>query len=85
MCYEDSHCLHSTINEQCKLSGNMTDTNEDPLWQVTLRGLEVFNPATMEVEPHAGDDVPRWMPDTDYDGQCFRAGQIFFPPHQGPG
>ena len=26
-----------------------------------------------------GDNVPCWMLDTDYDGQCFRAGQVFFP------
>ena len=26
-----------------------------------------------------GDDVPCWMLDTNYDGQCFRAGQVFLP------
>ena len=49
------------------------------LWQATLRGLDVFDPATMEHQPLNGDDVPCWMLDTDYDGQCFRAGQVFFP------
>ena len=33
----------------------------------------------METRALKGDDVPCWMLDTDYDGQCFRAGQIFFP------
>ena len=49
------------------------------LWQVTLRGLDVFAPASMEHTALQGDDVPCWMLDTDYDGQCFRAGQVFFP------
>lgn len=57
------------------------DQDEDgrDLWQVTLRGLDVFDPATMEHTALNGDDVPCWMLDTDYDGQCFRAGQVFFP------
>jgi len=49
------------------------------LWQVTLRGLDVFDPASMKTRSLQGDDVPCWMLDTDYDGQCFRAGQVFFP------
>ena len=51
----------------------------DDLWQVTLRGLDVFDPVTMRPESLKGDDVPCWMLDTDYDQQCFRAGQVFFP------
>ena len=51
----------------------------DDLWQVALCGLNVFDPAAMEVNSRQGDDVPCWMLDTDYDGQCFRAGQVFFP------
>ena len=59
----------------------LEEQNEDggELWQVTLRGLDVFDPATMEHLSLDGDDVPCWMLDTDYDGQCFRAGQVFFP------
>ncbi len=49
------------------------------LWQATLRGLDVFDPVTMKTKSLKGDDVPCWMLDTDYDGQCFRAGQVFFP------
>ena len=51
----------------------------DELWQVELCGLDVFDPASMKVNSLSGDDVPCWMLDTDYDGQCFRAGQVFFP------
>ena len=58
-----------------------TEKAEDggDLWQVTLLGLDVFNPANMETDSLNGDDVPCWMLDIDYDGQCFRAGQVFFP------
>ena len=49
------------------------------LWQITLHGLDTFDPATMETKSLQGNDVPCWMLDTDYDGQCFRAGQVFFP------
>ncbi len=58
-----------------------TEKTEDggDLWQVTLHGLDIFDPATMETKSCGGEDVPCWMLDTDYDGQCFRAGQVFFP------
>lgn len=49
------------------------------LWQVELLGLDVFDPASMGVDSRQGDGVPCWMLDADYDGQCFRAGQVFFP------
>jgi len=55
------------------------DEDGGDLWQATLRGLDVFDPATMKHSSLNGDDVPCWMLDTDYDGQCFRAGQVFFP------
>jgi len=61
-----------------------SETNDagDQLYEVELRGLDVFNPSKPEndqIENRAGDDVPCWMLDPDYDGQCFRAGQVFFP------
>ena len=55
------------------------DEDGGNLCRVTLNGLDIFDPATMRPTSLAGDDVPCWMLDTDYDGQCFRAGQIFFP------
>ena len=57
----------------------------DGLWQVELRGLDVFDPVSMETQSLQGDDVPCWMLDPDYDGQCFRAGQVFFPAYRGMG
>jgi adenine-specific DNA-methyltransferase len=55
--------------------------NQDgaPLWQVELRGLDVFDPSTMEQDAIEGQNVPAWMLDTDYDGMSFFATQVFFP------
>ncbi len=47
--------------------------------QVELLGLDVFDPMTMEVSHRAGDDVPAWFLDADYNGMCFRVSQAFFP------
>jgi len=51
----------------------------EALYSARLRGLDVFDPVTMETESRGGDDVPMWLLDTDYDGQCFRVSQAFFP------
>jgi adenine-specific DNA-methyltransferase len=48
-------------------------------WQVTLEGLDTFDPVTMEVDKLNGDDVPCWMLDADYNGRVFQATQVFFP------
>jgi adenine-specific DNA-methyltransferase len=50
-----------------------------PRWQVTLRGLDVFDPVTMQSHHAAGHDVPCWMLDTAYNGMVFHADQVFFP------
>ncbi len=49
------------------------------LYEVELRGLDILNPVDMETTHKGGNDVPCWMLDPDYDGECFRAGQVFFP------
>lgn len=48
-------------------------------YQVELRGLDVFDPTTMETAHRAGDDVPAWLLDTDYNEMCFLVSQAFFP------
>lgn len=55
--------------------------NEDgaELYEVELRGLDIFNPATMDQEDMPAQNLPAWMLDTDYDGMCFYATQVFFP------
>jgi adenine-specific DNA-methyltransferase len=52
---------------------------EPARFQVTLVGLDTFDPITMDVEHRSGDDVPAWFLDTDYNGLCFHVCQAFFP------
>lgn len=53
--------------------------DKDKKYQVTLRGLDIFDPVSMEVDESPGEKVPCWMLDQDYDGMVFRASQVFFP------
>ena len=48
------------------------------MYQVELLGLDVFDPSTMKTAHRAGDDVPAWFLDTDYNGLCFHVSQAFF-------
>ncbi|MBI3663396.1 MAG: site-specific DNA-methyltransferase [Acidobacteria bacterium] len=50
-----------------------------PKYQVTLLGMDVFDPMTMETVHKSGNDVPAWFLDTNYNGLCFNASQAFFP------
>lgn len=59
-------------------TGAKNDDGAD-LWEVELSGLDIFNPATMEQEDIPAQNLPAWMLDTDYDGMCFYATQVFFP------
>lgn len=49
------------------------------LYQVELKGLDIFDPESLETESVEGESVPCWMLDTDYDGMSFYASQVFFP------
>jgi adenine-specific DNA-methyltransferase len=53
--------------------------DKDPLYQVELLGLDVFDPVEMKSEHRSGMDVPAWFLDTDYNGTVFRVCQAFFP------
>ena len=55
------------------------ETGGPQLYQVELRGLDVFDPTTMEVVHRSGNDVPAWFLDTDYNELCFLVSQAFFP------
>jgi adenine-specific DNA-methyltransferase len=52
---------------------------EPDKWTVHLRGVDVFDPSTMESRAVKGSDVPAWFLDTDYNGRVFRVCQAFFP------
>jgi adenine-specific DNA-methyltransferase len=49
------------------------------LYEVELLGLDLFDPQSMDTDSVNGENVPCWMLDTDYDGLCFYATQVFFP------
>ena len=55
------------------------DGDGTPRWQVKLRGLDVFDPVTMQPHHPQRHDVPCWMLDTAYNGMVFHADQVFFP------
>jgi adenine-specific DNA-methyltransferase len=48
-------------------------------YQVKLLGYDVFDPTTMDVIHRSGNDVPAWLLDIDYNGNCFHVSQAFFP------
>ncbi|WP_316170078.1 DNA methyltransferase [Bradyrhizobium sp. SZCCHNRI1058] len=50
-----------------------------PLYEAELEGLDLFDPESIETDSVNGENVPCWMLDTDYDGLCFYAAQVFFP------
>lgn len=50
-----------------------------PLYEVELKGLDLFDPESLDTESVSGESVPCWMLDTDYDRLCFYATQVFFP------
>lgn len=64
---------------EVKLTATRSDDLVGTQYQVELLGLDVFDPATMEVMHRRGDDVPAWFLDTDYNGLCFHVCQAFFP------
>jgi adenine-specific DNA-methyltransferase len=51
----------------------------EPLYQMEVQGLDIFDPATMETHSIEADNLPCWMLDTDYNDLCFYATQVFFP------
>lgn len=50
-----------------------------PLHHVTIKGLDIFRPDTMETDEIAAENLPCWMLDSNYNGMVFMATQVFFP------
>lgn len=69
----------SQIFSVCGLPEIKLKRLKDGKYQVEVLGLDVFDPATMEIDHRQGDDVPCWMLDQNYNGLCFHARQVFFP------
>ena len=69
----------SQIFSVCGLPDVAVTKQTDGRYEVELKGLDVFDPITMENHHAKGDDVPAWLLDTDYNGMCFHVTQAFFP------
>jgi adenine-specific DNA-methyltransferase len=54
------------------------DRDKAGLVTVTVRGVDVFDPATGEVRSGGTDDIACWFIDTDYDGQSFFVRHAYF-------
>ena len=52
---------------------------KDGKFTVELLGLDVFDPVSMTSTHRAGNDVPAWFLDPDYNGLVFKVRQAFFP------
>jgi len=46
---------------------------------VELRGVDIYDPLTGDVQSTRSEDVAAWFLDTDYDGMTFHVCQAFFP------
>jgi adenine-specific DNA-methyltransferase len=55
------------------------DKSDPERYEVELRGVDTFDPVSMEVTSLAESDIPAWFLDSDYNGRCFRVSQAFFP------
>jgi adenine-specific DNA-methyltransferase len=73
------HMKSSQIFSVCGLPDVQIHKTEEGKYQVELKGLDVFDPTTMEVEAEPGHNVPAWFLDTNYNGLCFHVNQAFFP------
>lgn len=55
------------------------DRTTDGEWQITLEGVDVYDPVTNTVASTGAGKVAAWFLDTDYDGRTFCICQAFFP------
>ena len=69
----------SQVFSICGLPEVTTKKLKDGKLQVTLVGLDTFDPTTMLSEHWDGRDVPAWFLDQDYNGLVFHVNQAFFP------
>jgi adenine-specific DNA-methyltransferase len=50
----------------------------DGLWEIEVRGVDVYNPTTGEIRSHSTDDIACWFIDTSYDGNSFFVRHAYF-------
>lgn len=65
---------------EIKIKRNKSKSKSEPdTYQVTLLGLDTFDPTEMETISRKAEDVPAWFLDTDYNNLVFHVDQAFFP------
>lgn len=55
------------------------DKSDPERYQVELRGVDTYDPVSMNVTSLVEAEIPAWLLDSDYNGKCFRVTQAFFP------
>jgi len=53
-------------------------TTSDGLWEIEVKGVDVYNPTTGEIRSHSTDDIACWFIDTSYDGNSFFVRHAYF-------
>ncbi|HWE42838.1 MAG TPA: hypothetical protein VG432_10050, partial [Gemmatimonadaceae bacterium] len=56
-----------------------SDKRDPERYQVTLLGVDTFDPVDMTVDSLEEKDIPAWFLDSDYNEMVFRVTQAFFP------
>ncbi len=53
-------------------------TTFDGLWEIEVKGVDVYNPTTGEIRSHSTDDIACWFIDTSYNGESFFVRHAYF-------
>ncbi len=48
------------------------------LWEIEVKGVDVYNPTTGEIRSHSTDDIACWFIDTSYNGESFFVRHAYF-------
>ena len=59
-------------------SPDVVDVSEYDMIRVRVKGIDIYNPATGEVQSKDADGIACWFVDTDYDGQSFFVRHAYF-------
>ncbi|MDP3001030.1 MAG: hypothetical protein Q8N47_26345 [Bryobacterales bacterium] len=51
---------------------------KDGTIQVTVRGVDVYDPTTQQIRGHSTDDIACWFIDTEYNGESFFVRHAYF-------
>jgi len=53
-------------------------TTSDGLWEIEVRGVDIYNPTTGEIRSHSTNGIACWFIDTSYDGNSFFVRHAYF-------